>query len=297
MTSLHGIIPPLTTPADANGALDEAGLRRLIQHSLEAGVSGLFMLGTTGRFNRLTNAVQRRIMRITADEIGCAAPVSLIANISDLGLERSLDQAQRLSDLPIEYFSALPPLYEELQQNMLYEFYARLADELERPLLLYHFPHRTPLSLCPATVKKLVRHGNIAGMKDSSGDIAFANEMLELRRGAPDFIYITGSVHLLLQTLMLDGNGMVAGEAVLFPHLAMALYRAWQSGDEARASQLQTRLTHSQRIFNYGGFSAMAAACRELGLCDSIIGEDTASAPGPQQMASIRRIIEESRRP
>ena len=107
---LHGIVPPLATPIRPDESLDAAALERLVEFLVDAGVHGLWVLGTTARFDLVTESEQRRVAEVVAE--AAAGRVPLVLNVSDMGTRRTLERAARFDDLPFDYYAALPPWYQ-----------------------------------------------------------------------------------------------------------------------------------------------------------------------------------------
>ena len=106
---LHGIIPPLATPLTLDGSLDEPALARLVDFQIAAGVHGLWVLGTTARFDLIADDRQRRIAEVVAGAADGRVP--LVLNVSDLGTDRTRARAAMFDDLPYDYYAVLPPWY------------------------------------------------------------------------------------------------------------------------------------------------------------------------------------------
>src|SRR5438270_1046919 len=95
---LHGIIPPLATPLRGDETIDTEALARLVEFQIEAGVHGLWILGTTARFDLIPDARQRLVAEVAAR--AAAGRVPLVLNISDQGTQRTLVRARMFEDLP-----------------------------------------------------------------------------------------------------------------------------------------------------------------------------------------------------
>src|SRR5262245_36316743 len=104
---LHGIVPPLPTPLNADETIDLGALDHLVNFQIEAGVHGLWILGTTARFDLIPDARWRPIAETAAESARGRVP--LVLNVSDQGTERTLARARMFDDLPYDYYAALPP--------------------------------------------------------------------------------------------------------------------------------------------------------------------------------------------
>src|SRR4051794_17523514 len=106
---LHGIVPPLPTPLRDDASVDAPALAKLIDFQLRAGVHGLWVLGTTARFELLGDGQLREVAEAVAAAAGGRVP--LVLNVSDMGTARTLERAKRFDDLPYDYYAVLPPWY------------------------------------------------------------------------------------------------------------------------------------------------------------------------------------------
>ena len=162
---LHGIVPPLPTPLKADGSLDEAALTKMVDFLIGAGVHGLWVLGTTARFDLLTDDRQRRIAEIVSTAAGGRVP--LVLNVSDMGTDRTLARAGLFTDLPYDYYAVLPPWYQPITSSELTEYYQTLADRLAAPVVVYNAPWICN-QLSFAQMRRLAEHPRIVGCKDVS---------------------------------------------------------------------------------------------------------------------------------
>src|ERR1051325_5606349 len=135
---LHGIVPPLPTPLEDDESVDARALTRLVEFQVKAGVHGLWILGTTARFDLIPDDRQRQVAEAAAEAPGGRVPVVL--NISDQGTQRSLVRARMFDDLPYDYYAALPPWYQPMTAGEVTDYFHALADRLARPLVIYNAP-------------------------------------------------------------------------------------------------------------------------------------------------------------
>ena len=135
---LHGIVPPLPTPLLADESIDTKALTRLIEFQFKAGVHGLWILGTTARFDLIPDTRQRKIAELAAATAEGRLP--LVLNVSDQGTTRTLTRAKMFDDLPYDYYRRLPPWYQPMTPVEVTDYFLRLADRLAKPLVIYNAP-------------------------------------------------------------------------------------------------------------------------------------------------------------
>lgn len=237
---VRGIIPPLVTPLAEPDSLDVAGLEKLIEHVLVGGVHGLFILGTTGEGPSLGYRLRRELIRRTCAQVAGRVPV--LVGVTDTAWPEMLEMTGCAEECGATAVVVAPPYYFTLGEPDLLRLIESLAARSALPLYLYNQPQLTKMSFSPEIVETAAQIPNVAGLKDSSGDIAYLNQVLERVRHHPGFSVLVGPEHLLLEALDLGAQGGVPGGANLFPALPVELYQEFLAGNHDRASELQRRI-------------------------------------------------------
>jgi hypothetical protein len=163
-------IVPLLTPLRPDQSLDEAGLERLIEHALAGGVSGVFLLGSTGEFALLDHETRFQLIRAARRVVRGRVPV--LAGVSEPGTRAAIEFGRRAVELGAEAVVASPPFYYHHSQGDLIAHFTAIAEGIPAPLVLYNIPRNVKVSLAPETVRRLMEIPNIIGLKDSAGDMA-----------------------------------------------------------------------------------------------------------------------------
>ena len=138
----------------------------------------------------------------------------------------------------------LPPEEEEILR-----YYRLLAREVPSPLFLYNMPSLTKVAMKLETVRRLAEIPNVAGYKDSSGDLEAFRKAVELLGGRPDFSLLIGPEELTAEAVALGGDGGVNGGANLRPELYAGLYDAVRRGEREKAAQLNARVLEIVRSY------------------------------------------------
>lgn len=283
--ALQGIIPPIASPIRQDEAIDDPALRRLVEFLIEGGVHGLWVLGTTARFDLLTDDEARRATEIVAEE--AAGRVPLVLNISDMGTRRTLARARRFADLPYDVFAALPPWYQPLPERAVLDYFRRLADELDRPLVIYNAPWVCN-QLGFEALQKLAEHPRIVGVKDVTPSLERTQNWPADERKALGFSYLHGFDLIGLSTA-LGADGFVPAIGNAFPELCVAVWDAARAGDDAAAFRLQLQLTRIVRALNLGPtLACLEAACQFRGLLDRMLPHPM----GPLDEPTRQRVIQ-----
>ena len=265
---LHGIVPPVPTPLLSDGGVDIATLKSLIEFQLKSGVHGLWILGTTARFDLLPDRLWRTIAE-TAVETS-AGRVPMVVNISDLGTERTLKRGTMFDDLAYDYYAVLPPWYQVMTAAELTDYFRKVADEVSKPIVIYNAPWINN-QLTFAHLRKLAEHPRIVGCKDVTPEQGRATDWSEAERRRLNFSYLHGN-DILATSIDLGSDGFVSSLANPFPELAVATWNAARGGDNDRAFRLQAQFLKLSRIAEFGPYLAcLEAAFQHRGLLQRML--------------------------
>jgi 4-hydroxy-tetrahydrodipicolinate synthase len=290
---LAGIVPPLLTPLTGRDALDVAGLERLVEHVVAGGVDGIFLLGTTGEGPSLGHRLKRELVSRACTQVRGRA--SVLVGVTDTAFVETVALARHAADAGADALVIAPPYYMPQGQPELREYLGHLLPELPLPLFLYNMPPLTKVPFEIETVRWAADQEGVAGMKDSSGDMAFFSRAVALARRRPDWSVLMGPEDLLGPSVLAGGQGGVPGGANLFPRLFVALYRAARDGDLARARDLQERVSRvGERLYGFGRhpsttIKGIKCAAALLGL-----GGDFMAEPFHRFREPERRKVEEA---
>lgn len=271
----HGIIPPMITPLNPDYSLDVDHTIRMVNHLLEGGVHGLFILGTTGEAASLSSDVKSDLIRQVCRQVNRRIPV--LVGITDCAFVESLDLAAIAAESGADALVAAPPFYMNIGQEELELYYRKLADAVSLPLFLYNMPSHTKLFIETATVLSLSSHPNIIGIKDSSGDLPNFESLCRTFRDRQDFRIFVGPEEILSQTLEMGGHGGVTGGANLYPELYVQAFNAFQSNQHERLRELQeTILFLSENLYQNQTYKSsylkgLKASLAFEGLCQGIL--------------------------
>jgi 4-hydroxy-tetrahydrodipicolinate synthase len=265
---LHGIVPPLATPLRPDESIDADALGGLVEFQLEAGVHGLWILGTTARFDLLGDDAQRQVAEVAAEAAGGRVP--MVLNVSDQGTRRTLLRAKMFDDLPYDYYAVLPPWYQPMIATEVADYFRALADELARPLVIYNAPWICN-QLNFENLRKLAEHPRIVGCKDVCPSLFRTLDWSVPERRDQGFSYLHGN-DLVGFSTELGADGFVISLANPFPEIIVALWDAARAGDAERAFSLQSKLTRLARITAFGpNLACLEIACRHRGLLDRML--------------------------
>ena len=272
--ALSGIIPPMLTPLQADYKLDSKGLPKLLDHLIDGGVHGIFILGTTGESISLSYQSRRKLIEQSAEHINGRIP--LLVGITDTSIEESLNLATLAFENGAAAAVATPPFYFHLGQEELFEYYIELADRSKLPLFIYNMPSMTKISMDVETAARLSGHPNIIGLKDSSENTVYF-QSLKYTINRDDFSLFVGPEEIMAETVLMGGHGGVNGGANLFPKLYVAMYAAAKAHDFDRIKILQKQILEIATLlytvgkYNSSYLKGLKGAASLLGLCNNYL--------------------------
>jgi len=215
---MDGIGPPLVTPFD-DGDVCEDRLQELVAWIERRGVDFLVPCGSNSEAELLTADERARVIETVVDE----ASVPVLAGTGHPGLRETVDATARAAAAGADAALVVTPFYYDHDQAALADYYRAVADAAEIPVYLYSVPKYTGVRLAPETVAELASHPNIAGMKDSSGDLgAFVRTCR--RTADADFDPMVGSGSVFAQALDAGATGGVLALANIAPEHATSVF-------------------------------------------------------------------------
>lgn len=254
-SKLNGIIPPMITPLLGSDKLDTVGVRNLVEHLVTGGVSGIFILGTTGETQHLSIKLREELIRETCHAVDGRLPV--LVGITDTSMSESLYLAKVAAECKANALVAAPPYYFALGQPELYEYYQALSEKCPLPLYLYNMPSHTKVMIEPDTVKHLSELPNIVGLKDSSANGVYFHKLLHIMKDNPDFALFVGPEEMMASVVLMGADGGVAGGANLYPELFVALYEAAAAKDLNKVAELQEKvMLVGEALYGIGRFGS-----------------------------------------
>lgn len=269
MVNFKGVFVAMSTPIEASGEPDVAAIGRLVLRVMSGGVAGVCPLGSTGEGSALTHVQRLAVLDAVGEATARRVPVvpAILSPSARLAQEELLVYAAHGASAAL----VCPPLYFPLSQDEVRGFYEDLADRSPIPILVYSIPSLARNMASAAVLAVLSDHGNIVGLKDSTRDLQYLQEVLAAVSEAGNrerFSVLTGSDNLLFPSLLLGADGIIGAAANLVAGITVALYDAVVAGEFREAGGLQARLTAIVRACRVGGTGiGWKAALGLAGVC------------------------------
>ena len=271
-----GVVPPVVTPDTPDHQLDVVSFERSINRLIEAGVDGLFFLGSSGEVVFATDERRDQIVREAVRIVDHRVPV--LVGIIDTETERVLEHGRRALALGADALVATAPFYALGGPADVEEHFRILHQELDAPLFAYDIPVCVHTKLPWKMLARLGAEGVLAGVKDSSGDdVSFRYLVQENEKNGHPLTLLTGHEIIVDGALLSGADGSVPGLANVEPDGYVRMWKAAQEGNWAEVKREQDRLNEISHIFDvtsgvqgYGaGVGAFKCALNLMGIFDS----------------------------
>lgn len=228
----------IVTPFHADGGVNEAVLRELVQFQVREGTDALVVNGSTGEATTMSPDEQRQVAAIVVDEAAGKVPVIVGCGGSDTAAVARLAGAAK--EVWADAILVSPPPYNKPPQRGIVEHYRRVIDAADLPCIVYNVPGRTACNILPETVETLAEDPRVVGVKEASGDIS---QVAELCRRVADRVAIySGNDDQVVPLLALGGMGVISVLANVAPADTSRMVKAFLEGSVAESRRLQLRL-------------------------------------------------------
>ena len=232
-----GSMVAIVTPFKS-GAVDEKALGDLIEFHIKNGTDVIVPCGTTGESATLTHEEHHRVVEITVKTVNKRIPV--IAGAGSNSTSETLELTNYARKAGADGVLLITPYYNKPTQEGLYQHFKKVAESVDIPIVLYNVPGRTSVNMLPPTVARLRTIKNIVGIKEATGDMKQASELIRLC--GRDFDVISGDDCTTLPMLHLGGVGAISVTANVAPADAAAMFDAFFAGKMAEALRLHYKM-------------------------------------------------------
>ena len=239
--ALAGVFAPVVTPFGADGSVDRAAFQRNVRAHQAAGLDGVITAGSSGEAALLDDVERARLAESAREALGSGTTV-----IAGVGGESTRSTLRRTRDAVLAGADAVlvvaPHYYgRRMDDAALLAHYTTVADASPRPVLLYNIPVYAHFALSAELVQRLAEHPNVAGMKDSAGEMTTLAQYVAAQ--GPAFRVLTGHAGTYAMALSLGVRGGILAAALFAPGVVLAVTRAHAAGDAATVDEAQARLT------------------------------------------------------
>ncbi|MDO5721755.1 MAG: dihydrodipicolinate synthase family protein [Actinomycetaceae bacterium] len=297
--TIRGVVPPVVTPLTETGQFDEISFERSLNRMIDAGVHGVFVLGSSGEVVFSTDARRREItaaaMRIVAGR------VPVLVGCIDTETARVIEHAKVAQELGADGIVVTAPFYALGGLAEIERHFRLIHEAIDLPIFAYDIPVCVHVKLPGDLLMRLGREGVIAGVKDSSGDdVSFRFLSADNAAAGHPLQLLTGHEVVVDGSYMAGADGSVPGLANVDPWGYVRQWDAYQAGDWESVRREQDRLADLMRIvtvtrgaFGYGaGVGAFKTALMLLGVFESNRMPDPVVALEGENVDAIRAVLQ-----
>lgn len=287
--ALKGVLSAIVTPFTADGeAIDEAGLRRLVDQGIADGLDGFVPAGGTGEFSVLSHDERLRVNAIVAEQ--AAGRATVLAHTGATSTREAVALSRHAERAGATAIMLATPYYDAIGFDEAFAYYAAVAEATDLPICAYNYPPATGLHLDVDFLLRLAREiPQVKFVKDSSANISQMNALISDH--AEEIGFLNGEDVLMLPALLLKAPGMVMGIANFMAPALARLQKASEAGDDAAVVALWREINPIVRFIGAAHYnSGVKAACEILGLP---AGPLRAPLPGlsAERKEALRRLL------
>ena len=235
---IKGSIVAIVSPMRDDGSLDFDAYRRLIEWHVAEGTSAIVAVGTTGESPTVDPEEHGELIRVAVEAVKGHIPV--IAGTGGNSTSEAIELTRHAKAVGATATLQVVPYYNKPTQEGLYRHFRKIAETVDLPVILYNVPGRTVADLANDTTVRLADVPGIVGLKDATGDLARAADLL--RRLPSRFTVYSGNDDSALALMLLGGQGVISVTANVAPRLMSEMCKAALAGELARARQVNNQL-------------------------------------------------------
>jgi 4-hydroxy-tetrahydrodipicolinate synthase len=235
---IRGSIPAIVTPMHEDGSLDLPAFRKLIDWHIEEGTSGLVVVGTSGE--SATLSVEEHILMVKTAAEHAAGRIPVIAGAGGNSTAEAIELSAQAKEVGADATLQVVPYYNKPTQEGIYRHFAKIAETVDLPVILYNVPGRTVADMAHETVLRLAQVPGIVGVKEATGNIDRAAHLI---KAAPKHFGIySGDDPTAIALMLLGGHGNISVTANVAPRAMAQLCAAALAADAKTAREIHLKL-------------------------------------------------------
>jgi 4-hydroxy-tetrahydrodipicolinate synthase len=235
---IQGSIVAIVTPMHADGSLDLAALRKLIDWHVEEGTDGIVIVGTSGESPTVSVEEHCELIKVTVEH--AAGRIPIIAGSGGNSTTEAIKLSLYAKEVGADATLQVVPYYNRPTQEGMYQHFRKIAESVELPLILYNVPSRTVADLSNETAIRLSLIPNIVGIKDATGNIARGTDLIRL--APPGFAVYSGDDATAMALMLCGGQGNISVTANVAPRAMRELCQAAMQGLLKESIAINNRL-------------------------------------------------------
>lgn len=247
---IKGVFTPMITIFDEDGNFDNESNKLMIEKLISDGIYGICILGTTGEFFNMTFEEKKKYIKFAAETIN--GRVKLIVGAGSTNLKEVISLGNFAEENNADAILVLPPFYFKLNDKHVFEYFSKVAENTNLPMILYNIPQNTKTEISPELILKLAsKYENIrnGGVKDTTPSLGNVRNFVEKVKSIyPNFAVLSGIDEYLIPNLMIGGNGIVGTQTNTQARLMVKTYKTFLNKDFDKLLELQKKINHIMAV-------------------------------------------------
>ena len=235
--NLRGSIVALITPFNEDGSINFDKIGELVEYHIANGTDAILTLGTTGESSTFTHEEDDAICSYIIEKSNGRIPV--IAGTGSNCTETMVEKSKRAEKAGADGLLVITPYYNKGNEEGIYRHFMETADAVNIPCILYNVPGRTGCWISEKNVIRLSKHENIMGIKEASGDMAYAMKIA--RHLSDDFRMYSGNDDIAIPIMSIGGSGVISVSANIIPRETHDMIFSYINGDREKATEIQLK--------------------------------------------------------
>jgi 4-hydroxy-tetrahydrodipicolinate synthase len=233
-----GSLVAIVTPFSSDGRFDEDSFRRLVEFQIENGTDGIVPCGSTGEAATLDHEGHNRVIKACVEQVNKRIPV--LAGTGSNSTSEAIELSRAAKQAGADGLLLISPYYNKPSQEGLFQHFKILAEEVALPQVVYNVPGRTGVNMSVDLTVRLAQIPNIVALKDASGNVSQASEILA--RAGDKIDILSGDDALTLPFMAIGAKGVISVTANILPAEVKALLTAVEQGRWEDARKLHYNL-------------------------------------------------------
>ena len=238
MSTFGNIVTAMVTPFDSKGNIDFGKTTQLVNHLIENGSNSLVVAGTTGESPTLSTEEKLALFQHVVKVVD--GRVKVIAGTGSNNTYASIELTKKAEKIGVDGVLLVAPYYNKPNQRGLYEHFKAIANSTTLPVMLYNIPGRTAVTISLDTIVKLSEISNIVAVKESTGDIVAATNIIS--KTNRNFMLYSGDDYMTLPFLSVGAEGVVSVASHIIGNEMQEMITAYKQGEHEKAAHLHREL-------------------------------------------------------
>lgn len=259
-----GVGTAIITPFK-NGAIDYESYGKIVEFQIAGGVDSIIVCGTTGEAATLTDEEHRDIIAYTVKKVNGRVPV--IAGTGSNDFAYAVDLSRHACEVGADALLHVTPYYNKTSQKGIVEYFSKIADACDKPIILYNVPSRTGVNISIDAYKELAKHPNIIATKEACGNLSFIVELMDAV--GDDIDVYCGNDDQIVPMMSVGAKGVISVLSNVMPKETAQLAHLYLDGKCKESAQMQLKLLKLiNALFMTVNPIPVKTAMAKMGMCD-----------------------------